>query len=141
MRAGCLAGELRYRTKSHEVRQRARRYFGTRIGDSREQLGRADFLPSELGPARIGNRRSVLFSHAVNRSEDFGLLGLRGRATKLVPAARVRDEHAAVGVFDHIGRMKVRLIAHEQIPVGRAECRAIRCEGVARDFAHVELRA
>ena len=155
-RAACVgirAGEQREKLRTRRtVAPQARTVGGKRLHArialaERGADARAVLLADEL-PHSIEARRWIClrrerrgFPHAINRAEHLGLHVLRGRATQLIPAARVRDEHAAVGILEHIGRVKIRLVAHEEIAVRRAERRAILRERVARDAAHIKLRA
>ena len=110
-----------------------------------EQLRRARsgsrFSQSMLVPRVASGLRADL-SDAIDRPQHVGLHELRRRAAELVPAAGVDDEQAAVGVFEHVGRMEVDVVARRRnrrsfgrnvAPVG--------FEHVPADFAQVELAA
>ena len=57
------------------------------------------------------------FGDPVHAAEHVGLPELRTRATQLVPAARVEDEHRSVGVGEHVGGVEVDAAAHHKIAV------------------------
>jgi len=91
-----------------------------------------------LFAARVGRRFDAFFAHAVYPAQDVGLPQLRGRAAELVPAAGVHDQQAAVGVFQHVGRMEIEAFGDEKILVLRFEGSCVRCENVPGDLVHVE---
>ena len=49
----------------------------------------------------------ALAAHAIDRAQDIRLLQLRARTAQLVPAARVDNEQASIGVHLHVGWMEV----------------------------------
>ena len=63
-------------------------------------------------------------THAIDRPEHVGFLELRGRAAEFVPAAGVDDDQAAVGVFEHVGRVEIEVRAGDEIFVVGCERRA-----------------
>ena len=79
--------------------------------------------------------------HSINRSEHIGFNQLRTRAAQFVPAARIHDEQAAIGIFDHVGRVEVLIVRNDEIAVVGGVRRAARLQDVPADFAQVELRA
>ena len=61
--------------------------------------------PASRAPGRADlQARGSASADAIDTAEHIGLGQLRRGATELVPAARVDDEQAAVGVFEHVGR-------------------------------------
>ncbi|MFN9958211.1 MAG: hypothetical protein ACK55I_34340, partial [bacterium] len=81
---------------------------------------------ADAGQFALGGRRSrgfgalvggPGFGHAVHAAEHIGLPELRARATERVPAARVEDEHRAVGIGEHVGWVEIDAAAHHEIAV------------------------
>ena len=95
--------------------------------------------PVELRAARVAWRLGSGFFHAINRAQDFRPPKLRRRATELVPTAGVEHEQTAIGVLDHVGRVKVGVGRGEKIGVLRAERRAVGSQHVALHAVQVEL--
>ena len=91
-------------------------------------------------PRGSATRRRAFAPHAIDRAEHVRLGELRRRATELVPGAGVDHEQAAIGVFDHVGRMEVAIVRDEKVGVASLERRAVRLEHVARHLAQVEHR-
>jgi hypothetical protein len=82
--------------------------------------------PIQLQPTRVLNPRSILSADAVNRSQHVSLGELRGWAAQLVPGASVNNDQAAIGVFQHIRRMEVRIGGNQKIAILRVEGRTRR---------------
>ena len=110
----------------------------TRVVQKFDEPRVIDSRPVNFQAARVFNGRCADFRDAINGPQNVRLGELGSGATELVPAARVDDQEAAVGVFDHVRRMKVDVVAHEEIVVGGSEGRAIRREDVTRDFVEIE---
>src|SRR5439155_20090754 len=85
------------------------------------------------------HQRGILLADAVNGSLDIRLGDLRGRATDAEPTARVDDEQAAVGVFEHIGRMEVLVFTYQKIFRLYAEAGAVALDDMPLDAIAVEL--
>ena len=90
-------------------------------------------FPGDRSPGRSSPPDSI------DRSEHVGLVELRGRAAELVPAAGVDDDQAAVGVFEHVGRVEVEVRAGDEVFVLGRERRARRVEDVPADLVQVEV--
>ena len=71
--------------------------------------------PVDLEPARIVDPGGPFPPDAIDGAQHVGLGQLRGRAAELVPAARVDHEQAAVGIFEHVGGMKVGIVGGQEI--------------------------
>ena len=79
-------------------------------------------------------------AHPVDTAGGADLTELPGGAMVDVPAPGVDHKQAAVGVFQHVGRVEVRIVAGDKIGVLAAEGGARRHQGVATDLAGVVLR-
>ena len=97
-------------------------------------------VPGEAEAARVVTARRALAADAVDRAEHVRLGELRGGTAQLVPRAGVDHEQAAVGIFEHVGRMKIAAARHEEIGIAALERRAARLEHVARHLVQVEQR-
>ena len=105
--------------------------------------------PADAGQFALGGRGSrrrgtgVLHADArdpVHAAQHVGLPELRARATQLVPAARVEDEHRTVVVGEHVGGVEVDAAAHHEIAVLGPERRALAFEPDAGDLPQIEGR-
>ena len=76
---------------------------------------------------------------AIDRAEHVGLVELRGRAAELVPAAGIDDDQAAVGVFEHVGRVEVEVGAGDEVFVLGRERRSLGRQDVPADLVQVEV--
>ena len=77
---------------------------------SRECLG-AHPGPIDTPAARVGPFLTAGAADAIDRPQHVRLPKLRGGAAQLVPAARVHDDQAPVGILEHVGWMKVEVVA------------------------------
>ena len=85
-----------------------------------DEIDRRQRLPGQLQPARVVDLGRALAADPVDAAQHVGLLKLRRRAAELVPAAGVDHEQAAVGVFEHVGRMEVEVgLVDEILVLGR----------------------
>ena len=85
--------------------------------DRRSLIGKPIDLrmtPVQLQPAWILVRSRVLLLNAIDRPQNVGFGDLRRWATDHVPTAGIGNQQAAIGIFNHIGWMKVSLIAFQQ---------------------------
>ena len=97
--------------------------------------------PVELESARIPHFGSVDLANPVEPAKHLGFGRNGGRTTHPVPASRIGDNQAAIGIFQDVGGMKVGLIAHQKRgslgPIGGA----FFGENMAGDPVKVEFRA
>lgn len=110
----------------------------SRVVEQRGQARRVGLIPPDRQAARVGDLRRADPPDPVDRAQHVGLRELRRRTAELVPAPRVDDEHAAVGVGDDVGRVEVAVGAGEEVLVLRGEGRSARREDVAGDLLQVE---
>ena len=92
------------------------------------ELGRMHRAPRESAAARVVRARRALTADAVNRAEHLRRGELRGGTTELVPRAGVDHEQAAVGILEHVGRVKIAAVRHEKIGIAALERRAARLQ-------------
>ena len=106
--------------------------------------------PADSGQFALRGRRSRRlgalvgspgFGDPVHAAEHVGLPELGTRATQLVPAARVEDEHRAVGIGEHVGGVEVDAAAHHEIAVFGPERRSVAFELEAGDLPQIEGRS
>ena len=109
------------------------------VSKQARQFGHVHFRPCEFCPARIFNFGSILTANAVNRAQHIRFMQGRRRTAKLVPAARVDHEQAAIGVFKHVCWMKIEIVRDQEVVVVRFERRPFGLQNVPADFVLVEL--
>ena len=78
-----------------------------RVVEQFDQRRRRFLFPIDSQASRIDHRRHPAATDAVDPAEHVRLGELGRRAASIEPAARVDDQQTAVGVFQHIGRMKL----------------------------------
>ena len=74
-----------------------------------DEIKRRHGLPGQLQAARVVSPRSSLPPDAVDTAENVRFVKLRARAAELVPAAGIDHDQTAVGVFEHVGGMKIKI--------------------------------
>lgn len=77
------------------------------VRQPRGQLGGGRVGPGELQTARVRRHDPVDFAHAVDRAVDLRLADLGCGTPHGQPSTGVDHEQTAIGVFQHIGWMKV----------------------------------
>ena len=97
--------------------------------------------PIQFQAARIFGRGCILLLNPIDRSENVGLGDLGGRATDHVPTAGIRHEQAAIRIFDHVGRMKITLIAFKKAARPRSVGRTGSDQPVSGQAPQVEVGA
>ncbi len=97
-------------------------------------------VPIQLEAAGVRNAMRPFLLNPIDGAQNIWLGDLRSWATDHVPTARVGNQQAAIGVFDHIGRMKIGLIAFEQDARSCGMGRSGFGQSVPRHTASVELR-
>ena len=80
----------------------------------------------------------TLLANPVDRAADVGPIERRRRAAVPIPAARFDHQQAAVGVFQHVGRMKLDVVARQKILVARRVRRPVRLQHVSQHFVAAE---
>ena len=108
------------------VAQQAGQFFGRQ------------FRPRQFQAARVADVRRTTAANPIDAAQHIRLMQLRRRAAELVPAAGVDDQQAAVGVFQHVGRMEINVVRDEEVFVATLERRPARLQHVSRDLVHVE---
>ena len=121
-----------------EFRDRPRADGRPLVGKELGQLFRCAFLPGDIETARIVDPGRALAADSVNRPQDIGLPKLRRGAAQFVPAARVDHDQAAVGILDHVGRVKIEAIGNEEVTGRGSERRGVRSQNCPRHLADVE---
>ena len=111
---------------------------GPRIDDSLNQIVHPGLRPLQFNTPRIGDFRRRFPPHAVNRAQQIRFGKLRAGTTEFIPAARVHHQQAAVGVLQHVGRVKILAVGHEEIAVGAGVGCAAGTQNVAGDLVQVE---
>ena len=93
--------------------------------------------------SRIPRGSSALWrvfpADAVDAAEDIGLGDLRRGTADAEPAAGVDHQQAAVGVLDEAGRVKVGVVAGDEILGADAEAGAVALDDVALNTVRIEL--
>ena len=84
--------------------------------------------------------RRPLLADTINRPEDIWLGELRAGTTEFIPAAGIHHDQTAIGVFQHVGGMKVHAVGNEEIAVRAGVGGAFEAQDVARDLVQVEGR-
>ena len=84
-------------------------------------------------------RSGTFLLNAIDCTQDVWLGDLRRWTTNHVPTAGVGNKQAAIGIFDHIGRMEIGLIAFEKGACFRGIGRSGFGQAVAREAACVEF--
>src|SRR5262249_24268561 len=89
---------------------------------------------------RVRHGACILLANSVDRPFDLRFGDLRRRAADAEPAARVDHQQTAVGVFEHVGGMKVLVVRDEKVLALDLEAGAVAFDDVPLNAAAVELR-
>ena len=65
--------------------------------------------------------RCTLPPDSIDRTQHIRLLELRSRTAEFVPAAGIDDDQAAIGILEHVGRVKVEVGAGDKVFVSGRE--------------------
>src|SRR5437867_1370373 len=87
------------------------------IAEQARQFCRSHLAPRKLQTARIVELPRSGLTNAINGAEHVWFGKLRSGATDFIPAARVHHEQAAVGILDHVGRVKIGVVGGYKIAV------------------------
>ena len=113
---------------------------GAGVGEVGGGFGGCERSPLYLVSVRIGHFSGSCAAHPVNGSLQVGLGHLRQRAAFNEPAARFHHEQAAVGIFQHVGRVEILILGREKNLVFGAERSPVADEFMAQHPVRVELR-
>ena len=111
---------------------------GPVVAEELRQLAARRLRPGQLQPSRIDDLGGADTPDPVNRAQHIGLPELGSRATNFIPAPRIDHEQAAIGVFQHVRRMKVGIVRNQKIAVAAIERGAPRFEHMTGDLVQVE---
>ena len=114
---------------------------GTSVTEEGCQLISRLRLPSDLLSAWILNVVRAGAFDAVDGAKDVWFVQVGRRAAEFVPAARVDDEQAAVGVLQHVRRMEVDVVADQKVGMLGFECGSFGRQHMPGEAVHVEQAA
>ena len=95
--------------------------------------------PIQFQAAGVFGRRHILSFNPVDGAKNIGFGDLGSRATNHVPAAGVRHQKAPIRIFDHVGGMKVALVALQQHAHPSRISRSLSEQLVPGNSAQVEI--
>ena len=92
-----------------------------------------------LRPQGSSTTDAAAVADAIDSARRVNITNSSSRAMLDVPAARVDHDETAVGGFDDVGRMKIRIVRRDKVLVHCAIRRAVWDQRVTDDLAGVEL--